>query len=150
MLPSGITQDFEWYKARDFCVIVPLKGSRLVMIENYRYPADSWFLEFPAGHVEDGERIEDCAQRELLEETGYTSTKLRHIGSYYVSSRTLQKGHVFSCIAGTKLRTSREPSELQRVTLVTPQALRSQVASGKVVHAATIIAHSFAELKRLI
>ncbi len=150
MLPEGITQDFTWYTARDFCVIVALKGSRLVMIKNYRYPADRWFLEFPAGHVKDGERIEDCAERELLEETGYTSAKLRHIGSYYVSSRTLQKGHVFSCTAGTRQRANREPGELQHVTLVTPQSLRRQVASGKVVHAATIIACSMAELKRLI
>ncbi len=148
-LPSGSKITYDWYAARDFCVIVALNGGRLIAIENYRYPADDWFLELPAGHLEEGETPTQAASRELEEETGYRSQNSVYLGWYYVSSRTLQKGHVLFCDQPTKTATRREESELQRVKLVTPRYLEDKIRRNEVKHAATIIAYTIAKSRGL-
>jgi ADP-ribose pyrophosphatase len=141
-LPNGSTMDYDWFWAPDFCVIVPTYNNKLVVIENYRYPADQWFLEFPAGHVQRGEDVMEAAKRELMEETGYSTRKIKYLQWYYTSSRTLQKGHVFFAETGDKSSTRREPSELQRVRLVTDAYIEDKIRMGQVKHAATLVAYA--------
>lgn len=52
-------------------IIAQLEDGRLVLERQYRYPVQSVMLEFPAGKLDAGEASLACAQRELLEETGY-------------------------------------------------------------------------------
>lgn len=54
-------------------VIAQLDDGRLVLERQYRYPVQRVMLEFPAGKLDAGEASLACAQRELLEETGYTA-----------------------------------------------------------------------------
>jgi ADP-ribose pyrophosphatase len=149
-LPNGSTMHYDWFCAPDFCVIVPTFNDKLLVIENYRYPADQWFLEFPAGHVQNGEDVAEAAKRELMEETGYSARKLKYLHWYYTSSRTLQKGHVFFAEAGNKSSTNREPSELQRVRLVTDTYIANKIRVGQVKHAATLVAYASAKALDLI
>jgi ADP-ribose pyrophosphatase len=46
-------------------------SNRLLLIRQYRPPARSFVIEFPAGLIDAGESPEQAAQRELYEETGY-------------------------------------------------------------------------------
>ena len=55
-------------------MVVPLlDDGRLVMERQFRYPLGRVLLEFPAGKLELGEPVQRCAQRELMEETGYVA-----------------------------------------------------------------------------
>ncbi|MEB3287560.1 MAG: NUDIX hydrolase [Vampirovibrionales bacterium] len=53
-----------------------LDDGRLIFVEQWRYPLGRLLLEFPAGKLDPGERSNPlgAAQRELLEETGYTAS----------------------------------------------------------------------------
>lgn len=55
-------------------------GLRLVMERQYRYPVGQVMTEFPAGKLDPGEDPWLCAQRELLEETGYTARQWARAG----------------------------------------------------------------------
>lgn len=56
--------------------VVPiLDDGRLVMERQYRYALQRVLLEFPAGKIDPGESMQVCAQRELLEETGYRAAE---------------------------------------------------------------------------
>ncbi len=65
-------------------MVIPMldtpEGLRLVMEQQFRYPVGQVMTEFPAGKLDPGENPWLCAQRELLEETGYTARQWARAG----------------------------------------------------------------------
>ena len=62
-------------------MVVPLLGDDRVIVERqWRYPMGRAMLEFPAGKLEPGEPVLDCAVRELIEETGYRAAEWARAG----------------------------------------------------------------------
>jgi 8-oxo-dGTP pyrophosphatase MutT (NUDIX family) len=62
-------------------VIATMKRSgKIVLVRQFRPPLSAYSLEFPAGLIDPGEKIEDAAARELHEETGYSCHILWHTG----------------------------------------------------------------------
>jgi ADP-ribose pyrophosphatase len=65
-------------------MVIPMldtpEGLRLVMERQFRYPVGQVMTEFPAGKLDSGEDPWLCAQRELLEETGYTAHQWARAG----------------------------------------------------------------------
>ena len=58
---------------RAVCMIARLVPSnRLILVRQFRPPAEGMVLEFPAGLVDDGEDAAAAAKRELREECGYS------------------------------------------------------------------------------
>ena len=53
---------------------------RVVLERQYRYPVRRVMIEFPAGKLDPGEEVLACAQRELLEETGYSARQWARAG----------------------------------------------------------------------
>jgi ADP-ribose pyrophosphatase len=64
-------------------VIAQLDDGRLVMERQYRYPVQRVMIEFPAGKLDPGEASLVCAQRELLEETGYSARHWARAGQMH-------------------------------------------------------------------
>lgn len=65
------------------CTLIP--SGRLVLVRQYRPPADNMVIEFPAGLVNPGEMPEETAIRELREETGYQGRLIRLIPDTFSS-----------------------------------------------------------------
>src|SRR5271167_1055299 len=58
---------------------------RVLLERQYRHAATDYLWELPAGRIDPGEQELKAAQRELLEETGYTAAKWRRIPKFYAS-----------------------------------------------------------------
>jgi ADP-ribose pyrophosphatase len=76
-LPNGtIVHDYYVRESRGYVVIFAITPrSEVVLTLQYRYGNDSVGLELPAGSLDGDEEPLACAQRELAEETGYTSSR---------------------------------------------------------------------------
>jgi len=61
-------------------IVAVLPDGRLVLERQYRHPVKRVMIEFPAGKLDPGEGGIRCAQRELLEETGYTAARWARAG----------------------------------------------------------------------
>lgn len=84
-LPDGSTAYREYVVHPGAVMIVPLMEDsageiRVVLERQFRYPIGKVMIEFPAGKLDSGEATWQCAQRELLEETGYTATQWARAG----------------------------------------------------------------------
>ena len=81
-------------------VIIPItkETKEIILIRQFRIPMQNYVIEFPAGLMEPGEKIEVSALRELEEETGYKgkiiSTSPKTSSSAGISSETIYLIHV--------------------------------------------------------
>ena len=73
---NGNPQLWEWIaKAQAILVFPVTKHREVVLIKNFRVPLEKYVIEIPAGlRDKQGETALEVAQRELLEESGYTGT----------------------------------------------------------------------------
>ena len=145
--PSGKTMLYSWYESADVVVVVPfLDDSTLVMIKQYRYPLHKALLEFPAGHIENGENPKDTAVRELAEETCYHFKEIEHVYTYHPSvSKTRQVVYVFKAKELTKEervgRLRHESTEDIKVEKVKVKELAQMITNKKIENAGTLIAY---------
>ena len=64
---------------------------RILLVRQYRLPAEDYMWELPAGKVDDGEKPMQAAKRELAEETGYKARKWTKLVSFFASPGYVQE-----------------------------------------------------------
>ena len=85
-LPDGSTSTREHIAHPGaVAVLAILDNGNLVMERQFRYAPQREFIEIPAGKIDQGEDILLCAQRELLEETGYVAADWTHLTTAWPS-----------------------------------------------------------------
>jgi 8-oxo-dGTP pyrophosphatase MutT (NUDIX family) len=83
-LPNGNLLDATILEFRTWANVLALtKNGEAVLVKQYRHGACDVLWEFPGGVVEDGEEPLEGIKRELLEETGYTSSNIVQVGRLY-------------------------------------------------------------------
>lgn len=61
--------------------VMPTDGNGLWLVNQYRYPAKSYFWQIIMGMINPGQTELDCVNQELQEEAGLITSKLIKIGS---------------------------------------------------------------------
>lgn len=85
-LPNGKISTREIIQHPGAVAIVALTQKEdVLMVKQYRKAPESALLEIPAGKLEKNETKEECAQRELMEETGYCACDMEYVTSFYTS-----------------------------------------------------------------
>lgn len=125
--PDGSEGALELIRHRGASAVVPILGDPgeedpiLVLIHQYRYAAGGYIYEIPAGIPEGGEPWEDCARRELEEETGYRAGNLKHLTTLFTTPGfTNEAIHIFQAtdlVPGTVLRDEDEFMEVVKLPL---------------------------------
>lgn len=85
-LSNGVISKREIVEHRGaVAVIAVTKNNELVLVRQFRKPAEKVLLEIPAGMVREGESDMEGARRELMEESGYKAGKIRRVFVGYSS-----------------------------------------------------------------
>lgn len=142
--PSGSEVEREVIRHRGAAVLLPVTDEgRVVLVRQYRYAANELMLEVPAGTIDAGERPEETARRELVEETGYYPGRLEKIAEFYPSPGILTElMHLFLATELEKREASPEADEHLEVVEIPWESALDLVPGKDIRDAKTIIALS--------
>jgi len=152
-LPDGTAlPDYFVRESEGFVMIFALTTRReVILVRQYRYGNDSISLELPAGSRERNEDPLACAQRELLEETGFTAPRWEaflHASAEPVRSTSTLTAYIAydaECTAEQHL----DPSEFIEVELA-PLAEFARMLRAGAIDSVACIATGYAALERLV
>ena len=120
-------------------IIAQLDDGRLVLERQFRYPVRAVMIEFPAGKLDAGEASLHCAQRELLEETGYSAREWARAGVLHpVISYSTEHIDIWFARGLTEGQRNLDSGEFLDVFTATPAELLAWCGDGKVTDAKTL------------
>jgi ADP-ribose pyrophosphatase len=115
------------------------REGKIILEKQYRHPVGRWIYEVPAGTLEEGESPEECAIRELMEETGYDVLKLEKLGSCYLSpGYSTERIHFFLARVGQRGKANREASEFIELREFELEEVLDMVARGEIEDGKTL------------
>jgi ADP-ribose pyrophosphatase len=144
-LPNGHRTKWNIIHTQPAVAVLPVStdGESVVILKNYRHAVNSWIYELPAGLIEKGEDPRECAERELLEETGYVAKHAKKIFEIFPSPGfTDEIVHIF--MAEIDLRDTQQlkldNSECLEALIMPKERLFKMVRRQQILDAKTVLA----------
>jgi ADP-ribose pyrophosphatase len=144
--PNGSVGELELIRHSGAAAVVPFldepndRNARVLLLRQYRYAADEFLYEVPAGRLNDGEAPIECARRELLEEAGCTATSLVPLGGFFTTPGFIDEYiHTFIATGLTRGVASPESDEFIHHESHTLQEILRMIDRGQIVDAKTIV-----------
>lgn len=144
--PNGQVGELEIIRHSGASAVLPFLGDptsedpQILLIRQYRYAADGFIYEIPAGRLEAGEPPESCAVRELREETGCTAEKMVHLYTMYTTPGfTDEKIHLFVATGLVRGDSALEPDEFVEVVPMQMSAALKMIKDGTINDAKTAL-----------
>ena len=125
------------------CIVVPLEGEFVYLVEQFRYTVLGRFLEFPQGGWEMADvEPEELARGELREETGITAGRMTHLTDLQIAYGVMnQRHHVFLAEELTMGKMEPDPEEVDLlVHRVSVREFEDMLLDGRIVDNCTAAA----------
>ncbi len=124
------------------------ENGNLILVEQYRHGVDDITLEIPGGAVDHGEEEKESIQRELLEETGYSSDEWYFLGSVQANPAFMTNNcSTFLAMNCKKVaEQSLDPMEEIDVQLIPFESFESKIKNGEIRHSLVIAAYGLYSL----
>ena len=136
-LPNGRTKMREILVHPGAAAIVPALNGKILLVEQSRTAVGRKTLEIPAGTLEEGESPEDCAKRELIEETGFQASQWDKLTAYYPSpGYSSEVIHIFKARGLEEVSDTEAELPLHYLDLKEVQA---RIRAGEIMDSKTII-----------
>ena len=140
-LPNGEESTREVVDHPGAVVIVPVLGEEIIFVEQYRYPIEQELLELPAGKMDPRESPEECAKRELEEETGYQAKKFSYLGKIFTTPGfTTEVIHIFVAEELEETSQNTDPDEFIEVKKIPVEKVLSLLKNAEIEDSKTICA----------
>ena len=113
---------------------------RILLVRQYRLPAEKYLWELPAGRLDPGEKPLQAAKRELIEETGYRAKTWTKLASFFVSPGYVQE-RMTIYLAADLTAGEATPMDDERIETrwFTPKEVSGMIYAGKIEDAKTMI-----------
>lgn len=138
-LPDGkIIDDYYVWLEGDLALIVPVtKDKQIILVKQYKHASGQIMTEYPAGYIDENETPEQAGKRELLEETGFSSSKFTLLGKL-TNNPTKVVGNIYLYLAedveevAKKGGVQSEDTEEIELLKLPPKKVLRLVESGKI------------------
>ena len=157
--PQGkIVDPYYVYEFPEWVTAVPVtEDGKIIMVRQYRHALGETCIEFPGGCVDDTDAsFEAAVKRELLEETGYSFSSFKSLGSISANPSTNSNlMHMFLATGGKKVsEQSLDHNEEIEIELFTVDEVKQLVKDNKILQAMHVTCFLYAmeemgELKNL-
>lgn len=141
--PSGVRVRRDIVRHTGSVVVLAVDESsrtpRVLIEKQYRHAAGRYLYELPAGRIDEGEKELEAAQRELLEETGYSARRWKRILRFWASPGFVAEE--MSLYLARELRRGRaqpEDDEVIEIKLIPLERAVAMVMNGTIQDAKTI------------
>jgi ADP-ribose pyrophosphatase len=118
------------------------KTRRILLVKQFRLPAEQYLWELPAGRLDPGEIALQAAKRELREETGYDAQDWTSLAEFWASpGYVAEKMHVFLATGLTEGQ--KEPMEDERIEVewFSTADVGRMIREGEISDAKTMIGY---------
>jgi ADP-ribose pyrophosphatase len=141
-LPDGTEAVREYIRHPGAVVIIAvLPDGRLLFERQFRYPLRKAFFELPAGKIDSGEDILECARRELREETGHVAKRWEHLGVMHPCiGYSDERIEIFMARDLTEVGHARDQGEFLEVLSMSADEAEIAVLDGRITDGKTISA----------
>jgi ADP-ribose pyrophosphatase len=149
--PDGSIGELEMIRHPGAAAIVPFVSEpsgddpQILMVKQYRYAAEEFLYEIPAGRLDYGEAPLVCAKRELKEETGCTAENMEFLFTMFTTPGfTDERIHVFLASGLERGEAAHEADEFITVETVTLSTALRFIQEGRIKDGKTALAILFA------
>jgi ADP-ribose pyrophosphatase len=149
--PDGSVGELEMIRHPGASAIVPFVSEptgddpQILMIKQYRYAAEEYLYEIPAGRLDSGEEPLACARRELKEETGCTARSIEFLFTMFTTPGfTDERIHVFMATGLERGETAHESDEFMTLETVTLSTALRFIQEGRIKDGKTALGILFA------
>ena len=143
--PSGFEIKRFIVHHRGSAVMMPVDDrKRILLVRQYRLPAQRLLWELPAGSVDPGEKPLQTAKRELKEETGYRAKKWKKLVSFFPSPGFLtEKMTIFLATDLTPGEATPMGDERIETRWFTAKEIKAAIDGGEILDAKTMLGYFF-------
>ncbi|ABY92839.1 MULTISPECIES: NUDIX hydrolase [Thermoanaerobacter] len=121
-------------------IVAVNEEGKILLVKQYRKPAEESLLEIPAGKLEKGEDPLICAKRELLEETGYEAGFIKQLITFYTTPGfSNEKMYLYFAKDLKKYTAQPDEDEFLEVYEYTPEELWEMILQNQIKDSKTII-----------
>jgi ADP-ribose pyrophosphatase len=153
--PDGSRGQLEMIRHPGASAVVPILDDpvsddpEVLLLRQFRHAADAFIWEIPAGRLDPGESPEECAGRELAEETGMRAGRLERLTTIYTTPGfTDERIHLFLASGLEEGAHRREADEFMEVCRLRWSRVTGMIGAGEVQDAKTLVALMFVWLFR--
>jgi ADP-ribose diphosphatase len=149
--PDGSQSEFDIVRHPGAAAVVPFLSDpdgeepQILLLRQFRYAADGYIYEIPAGRLEGDEDPAQCAARELKEETGCRAERIEPLFTMFTTPGfTDETIHVFMATGLTHGQSAREPDEFAEVVIMRLAEALELIQAGAIPDGKTALALLFA------
>jgi ADP-ribose pyrophosphatase len=149
--PDGSTGELEIIRHPGASAILPFVSDptgpdpQILLIKQYRYAAEDFLYEVPAGRLDPNESPLDCARRELLEETGCTAERIEPLYTFFTTPGFIdERIHGFMATGLTVGESKREADEFMTLETMTLSRSLELIQTGEIRDGKTTVLILFA------
>ncbi len=144
VLPNGYeVPDYTIWESGDVAQVVPVRSDgKLLLVQQYKHGLGEVTEEFPGGFIDKDETPLEAVKRELIEETSFTSNKIKKIGTFiHHPTKETGKLHLFIAYDLKKSLINLEQDITENITVIyrTPEELLAKTKDGLVMQTGSML-----------